>query len=103
MSQKNALKLKISNCFFCGKSLDTKQEKIVHRLDLKKGIKSSNVVILCPTCKYFFSNTEQKIFNFTFDFKCLEVYFKKFDRKYIQTIKQRMFNLKNREKNKCQK
>lgn len=102
MSQKNKLKKRINNCFFCGKELNEKSEKVSHRLDLKKGLRPSNVIILCPTCKYFFNTAEKKIFNFLFDFDCIDKYFKNFDIEYKKLIKYRIIKLRKEFERKCQ-
>lgn len=76
--------------------------KISHRLDLRKGLRPSNIIILCPTCKHFFDTAEKRIFNFLFDFDCIDKYFKNFDIEYKKLIKYKILKLRREFERKCQ-
>ena len=79
MSIKSRLKLKVDSCFFCGKDFKNREDKHAHRLDLKKGMKPNNIIILCPMCKLAFQKIKSKIFNFSLNLDFVEKYFKNFD------------------------
>ena len=77
MSQKkNSIKNSIYSCFFCGKDLDNISDKIIHRINQKKGVTRNNIVILCPLCKYKFSLGRLKIFLVEIEKTILNKYFK---------------------------
>ena len=84
--KKNELKNSIHSCFFCGKYLDNIQNKIIHRINQKKGITKNNIVILCPQCKYKFSLGKFKIFLVEISKEILNKYFKNQDKNYKKII-----------------
>ena len=84
--KKNELKNSIHSCFFCGKHLDNIQNKIIHRINQKKGITKNNIVILCPQCKYKFSLGKFKIFLVEIEKTILNKYFKNQDKSYKKII-----------------
>jgi len=87
MSQKkNSIKNNIYSCFFCGKDLQNIEEKIIHRINQKKGITRNNIVILCPQCKYKFSLGKFKIFLVEISKEILNKYFKNQDKNYKKII-----------------
>lgn len=87
MSQKkNDIKNSINSCFACGKNLENIEEKIIHRINQKKGITRNNIVILCPTCKYKFSLGKFKIFLVEIEKKILNKYFNNQDKNYKKII-----------------
>ncbi len=87
MSQKkNSIKNSINYCFSCGKDLQNIEEKIIHRINQKKGITRNNIVILCPQCKYKFSLGKFKIFLVEISKEILNKYFKNQDKKYKKII-----------------
>ena len=83
---KNELKNNINHCFVCGKNLDSIQNKIIHRINQKKGITRNNIVILCPSCKYKFSLGKLKIFLVKIPKEILNKYFLTQDKCYKQII-----------------
>ena len=87
MSQKkNDIKNSINYCFFCGKELENLDEKIIHRINQKKGISKNNIVILCPKCKYKFSLGGLKIFFVKIKTEILNKYFLNQDKNYKKII-----------------
>ena len=87
MSQKKSLiKNNIHSCFYCGKNLDNIQDKIIHRINQKKGVTRNNIVILCPLCKYKFSLVKFKIFLVEIQKDILNKYFKNQDKNYKKII-----------------
>ena len=96
MSQKNKLKNTINTCFFCGKHINIKSEKVCHRIDIKKGSKLGNSVIICKSCELALQKTEKRIFNFGFDFDIIEKYFKNKNRKYKNLIIYKILKLKRK-------
>src|SRR5574344_525587 len=87
MSQKkNDIKSSIHYCFFCGKELENLDEKIIHRINQKKGISKNNIVILCPKCKYKFSLGKFKIFLVEISKEILNKYFENKDKGYKKII-----------------
>lgn len=87
MSQKkNLIKNNIHSCFFCGKDLDNISDKIIHRINQKKGVTRNNIVILCPVCKYKFSLGKFKIFLVEISKEILNKYFNNQDKKYKKII-----------------
>ena len=87
MSQKkNDIKNSINYCFSCGKELNNLDEKIIHRINQKKGITKNNIIILCPKCKYKFSLGGLKIFFVKIKTEVLNKYFLNQDKKYKRTI-----------------
>ena len=84
--KKNELKNNINSCFTCGKDLDNIEDKIIHRINQKKGITRNNIVILCPSCKYKFSLGKFKIFLVEISKEILNKYFKNQDRNYKKII-----------------
>ena len=87
MSQKkNEIKNSINFCFSCGKELNNLQDKIIHRINQKKGIAKNNVVILCPKCKYIFSLGKQKIYLEKISQEILKKYFNNQDKNYKKII-----------------
>ena len=87
MSQKkNLIKNNIHSCFFCGKYLENIEDKIIHRINHKKGITRNNIVILCPLCKYKFSLGKLKIFLVEIEKEILNKYFNNQDKNYKKII-----------------
>ena len=87
MSQKkNDIKSSIHYCFFCGKELNNLDEKIIHRINQKKGISKNNIVVLCPKCKYKFSLGGLKIFFVKIKTEILNKYFLNQDKNYKKII-----------------
>ena len=87
MSQKkNIIKNNIHSCFACGKDLNNIQDKIIHRINQKKGITRNNIVILCPQCKYKFSLGKFKIFLVKISKEILNKYFLNQDKNYKKII-----------------
>lgn len=84
--KKNELKNNINYCFICGKNLDNIQDKIIHRINQKKGITKNNVVILCPKCKNEFLLGKLKIFLINIKQFIINRYFKNQDNNYKKTI-----------------
>lgn len=84
--KKNEIKNSINYCFFCGKELNNLDDKIIHRINQKKGITKNNIVILCPVCKYKFSLGKQKIFLVKIGQEILKKYFKNQDKNYKKII-----------------
>lgn len=84
--KKNELKNSINNCFFCGKNLENISDKIVHRINQKKGVTRNNIVILCPSCKYKFSLGKFKIFLVEISKEILNKYFQNQDKNYKKII-----------------
>lgn len=84
--KKNELKTNINSCFFCGKDLQNIEEKIIHRINQKKGVSRNNIVILCPLCKYKFSLGRFKIFLVEIEKKILNKYFNNQDKNYKKII-----------------
>lgn len=84
--KKNELKNSINSCFFCGKDLNNIQDKIIHRINQKKGVTRNNIVILCPQCKYKFSLGKFKIFLVKIPREILNKYFLNQDKNYKKTI-----------------
>ena len=92
--KKNDIKTEIDTCFFCGKSLNKLDDKRVHRIDLKKNVKETNVVILCEFCECMFQRVEKRIFNFGFDFEVIKRYFKNKSIRYKNIIIGKIYNQK---------
>ena len=92
--KKNEIKTEIDLCFFCGRPLNKIHDKRIHRIDLKKNVHINNIIILCITCEKAFQKAEKRIFNFGFDFKVLERYFKNKSIKYKNIIKYKILRLK---------
>ena len=87
MSQKkNLIKNNIHFCFSCGKNLENIEDKIIHRINQKKGITRNNIVILCPQCKYKFSLGKFKIFLVEISKEILKKYFNNQDKSYKKII-----------------
>ena len=87
MSQKkNLIKNNIHSCFFCGKDLGNISDKIIHRINQKKGVTRNNIVILCPVCKYKFSLGKFKIFLVEISKEILNKYFNNQDKNYKKII-----------------
>lgn len=87
MSQKkNILKNSINSCFSCGKDLQNIEDKIIHRINQKKGITRNNIVILCQSCKYKFSLGKLKIFLVEISKEILNKYFNNHDKNYKKII-----------------
>ena len=87
MSKKKvSIKNSINYCFSCGKELNNLDEKIIHRINQKKGITKNNIIILCPKCKYKFSLGGLKIFFVKIKTEVLNKYFLNQDKKYKRTI-----------------
>lgn len=84
--KKNELKNNIQTCFACGKELENIKDKIIHRINQKKGVTRNNIVILCPSCKYKFSLGKFKIFLVEISKEILNKYFLKQDKSYKKII-----------------
>lgn len=84
--KKNSIKNNIHSCFACGKDLNNTQDKIIHRINQKKGITRNNIVILCPQCKYKFSLGKFKIFLVKISKEILNKYFLNQDKNYKKII-----------------
>lgn len=84
--KKVSIKNSINYCFFCGKELNNLDDKIIHRINQKKGITRNNIVILCPTCKYKFSLGKFKIFLVEIEKKILNKYFNNQNKNYKKII-----------------
>ena len=84
--KKSSIKNNIHSCFACGKDLNNIQDKIIHRINQKKGITRNNIVILCPQCKYKFSLGKFKIFLVIKSKEILNKYFINQDKNYKKII-----------------
>ena len=84
--KKSSIKNNIHSCFACGKDLNNIQDKIIHRINQKKGITRNNIVILCPQCKYKFSLGKFKIFLVKISKEILNKYFLNQDKNYKKII-----------------
>ena len=87
MSQKkNDIKNSVNYCFSCGKELNNLEDKIIHRINQKKGITKNNIVVLCSVCKYKFSLGKHKIFLVKIEKEILKKYFNNQDKNYKKII-----------------
>jgi len=84
--KKNELKKHIHYCFSCGAMLDNIKQKIIHRINQKKGICKNNIVILCPKCKYKFSLWRFKIYLVEISNIVLGFYFDNHSKRYRKII-----------------
>lgn len=84
--KKNEIKNNINSCFACGKDLENISDKIIHRINQKKGITRNNTVILCTHCKYKFSLGKLKIFLVEISKEILNKYFNNQDKNYKKII-----------------
>ena len=86
---KNKLKDRVGCCFFCGRELTNHTEKIIHRLNTKKGPKAYNIIIVCEFCKQRLLLHD--ITDIDIKTEVLHQYFKKFNRNCRHLVMYKVF------------